>query len=98
MTMHITATFPDGAKLRRGTKKNYTHAWRVCWLRPLNVYGNPVDSNGTIYSDRNGSESGFASSYDLASRAAVSVANRVKGYHPGYEITKQDIVPIGDNQ
>ncbi len=98
MTMHITATFPDGAKLRRGTKKNYTHGWRVCWLRPLNADGKPVDTIGHVYADREGSESGFASSYDLASKAAATVANRVKGYDPGYKITKQEVVPIDGTQ
>lgn len=94
----ITATFPDGTKLRRTTSRiraseQYTHAWRVCWLRPLNDAGKPVDASGNVCVDRAGSESGFASSYNRAAAASTTIVNRISSYK-GYEITKHDIVPL----
>src|SRR5262245_54362478 len=89
---NLIATFSDGRTLRRRSTKNYTHAWRVCWLRPLNDKGQPVDSNGTIYSRRDGSESGFASSRELAAKAATTVVNRISSFGI-YEITNQEVVP-----
>jgi hypothetical protein len=55
------AFFGNGAELTRNSNREYTHAWRVTWLRD----GQPAEL------------SGFAGSRELAEREARSTTSRI---------------------
>ncbi len=58
-----TATFSDGSTISRKTAKNYTHAFGVFFSQPHHL-------TGVIENDR---VAGFASSADMARKAAGNV-------------------------
>lgn len=91
MRRKIFAVFPGGATLKRGTTKDYTHAWRVCFRLPLNADGKPVNSVGILHDRRDHSESGFASS---EARAHKAMQTRINVLSQSYEITAHDVAPV----
>jgi hypothetical protein len=99
MTMtKIAANFSNGGTMKRNTGKNYTHAWQVRWRRPLNEEGKPVDSFGNAVGEPIGGEGGFASSQELAAKAAASVANRIRNlpgrYGSKYEVFEEEVAAV----
>lgn len=84
MRRKITATFADGTTIARSTEKlpPLTHAWRLTYLRPLDAAGKVTTRSGVALPDgtsQRGELTGFSSSAALASKAAGTEANRLRG-------------------
>jgi hypothetical protein len=95
----LKATFADGKEHFRtiAPPREFTYAWRVTWLRPLNSHGIPTNAGGyQTFDKRESGEHGFSATFELAAKAANEVEARVRKW-AGYELLRVEVVAVTDD-